>query len=240
MSNYCTIDDVKRLLPKALTVGDSNLTGQEVIQRQGRANDVTIETVRRYIGFAAQYIDSRLRPVYTVPLRRIKTIEQDIPQDIKAGSQVIKVSDGAVFSQGGLVRISDNNGSELYSVKTLYDEPQLINSIELERKVDRPYYMSASPRISIVEFPDPVPLMCARYAVSMIIDKVFVADQSPNETSFGKLQRTLAANDIDDLMTGQIKLQGQEHSGYRFVRTSMKDSWKSPVADMQLGRGKEG
>ena len=239
MANYCTIDDLKRLLPKSLSIGDSTLAGQEVIQQQGRAHDISIETARRYINFASQYIDSRLRPVYSCPLRRIKTVEQDLPKEIKSGVQVIAVADGHSFTQGSLVRIGDDRGSDIYSVKSIYDEPLKINSIELERKADRSYPISANPKISLIEYPDPIPLMCARYAVSMMIDKLFVADQTPNETTFGKLQRSLASTDMDDLVSGEIKLQGQDHTGNRFSRMSMRDAWASPAHDPQPGRGKE-
>lgn len=239
MANYCTIDDVKRLLPKSLAIGDNTLAGQEVIQQQGKAYDISTETASRYINFASQYIDSRLRTVYSMPLRRIKTVEQDLPKEIRSGSQEISVTDGTAFTQGTLVRIGDDSGSALYSVKKTYDEPLKINNIELERKADRGYPMSANPKISIVEYPDPIPLLCARYAVSMMIDKIFVADQSPNETSFGKLQRSLASTDIDDIVTGIIKLQGQDHTGYRFSRLSMRDAWASPAHEPQVGRGKE-
>lgn len=239
MANYCTLDDVKRLLPKAITIGDNTLAGQEVIQQQGRAHDISTETARRYINFASQYIDSRLRPVYSMPLRRIKTVEQDLPSEVRSGSQIITVEDGTAFTQGTLIRISDDSGSALYSVKTTYDEPLKINTIELERKADRGYPLSANPKISIVEYPDPIPLMCARYAVSMMLDKLFVADQEPNETAFGKLQRSLASTDMDDIVTGIIKLQGQDHTGYRFSRISMRDAWASPAHEPQVGRGKE-
>ncbi|MCK9435237.1 MAG: hypothetical protein M0R32_10610 [Candidatus Cloacimonetes bacterium] len=239
MANYCTIDDVKRLLPKAMTIGENTLAGQDVIQQQGKAHDITTETVSRYINFASQYIDSRLRTIYSMPLRRIKTVEQDLPQELRSGSDIVITSDGGAFTQGSLVRIGDDSGSDLYSVKAVYDDPVNINQIKLERKSERGYPMSANPRISLVEYPDPIPLMCARYAVSNIIDKIFVADQAPNETSFGKLQRTLASTDMDDLIMGIIKLQGQDHTGYRFSRLSMRDSWASPAHEPQPGRGKE-
>jgi hypothetical protein len=239
MANYCTLDDVMRLLPKSLTIGDNTLAGQEVIQQQGKAHDISVQTARRYINFASQYIDSRLRTIYSMPLRRIKTVEQDLPKEVRSGSQIISVSDGSAFTQGTLIRIGDNSGSATYSVKTVYDDPLKINTIELERPADRGYPMSAAPRISLIEYPDPIPLMCARYAVSMMIDKLFVADQTPNETSFGKLQRSLASTDMDDIVTGIIKLQGQDHTGYRFSRVSMRDSWASPAHEPQVGRGKE-
>lgn len=240
MANYCTIDDVKRLLPKSITIGNNTLKDQEVIQQTGRANDISVETASRYINFASQHIDSRLRTIYQMPLRRIKTTEQDLPKDIKSGSQVILVSDWSPFTQGSFVRIGDSQGNDLYSVKTVYDDPQHINEIELDRKVGRAYPVSANARISLVEFPDPIPLMCARLAVSMIIEKLFIGSQSPVETSFGKLQRSLAGNDMDDLFTGIIKLQGQEHTGYRFHRLSAHDTWKTPASEPQPGRSKEG
>lgn len=240
MANYCTVDDIARLLPKAITIGENTLVNQQVIQTQGRANDITAETVKRYINFASQYIDSRLRPIYQMPLRRVKTVEQDLPSDVKAGTSTIAVADGGAFTQGSLVRIGDDHGSGLYSVKSYSDDPKSINTIELERKADRMYSKTLNGKISLVEYPDPIPLMCARYAVSMIIDKLFVGDQVPAESTFGKLQRTLASKDMDDLVIGMIKLQGQEHTGSRFARLSMKDAWKSPSSEPPLDRGKEG
>ena len=239
MSNYCTLDDVKRILPKSFTIGENTLKDRNTIQSQGRANDVTSESVRRYINFASQYIDGRLRTIYQMPLRRVKTIEQLLPEGGKSGSFRIKVIDNYPFTQGSYVRISDDDGSEVFTVKSISDDPEELNVVELNRRLPRNFSVAKNSRISILEFPDPIPLLCARYAVSMIIDKVFVGDQVPQEASFGKLQRTLASNDMDDILMGLIRLQGQELTSGRFCRMTMRDSWRLQGVETQPGRGKE-
>jgi hypothetical protein len=92
--------------------------------------------------------------------------------------------------------------------------------------------------VGILEFPDPIPLTTSRMACSYILDRLFTAEQSPDVSNYGKTQRNLARNAIDDILTGEVLLFGQEHTGYRFIRGSLMSAYKSP-AEVQKGEEKE-
>jgi len=70
------------------------------------------------------------------------------------------------------------------------------------------------------------------------LDRLFVAEQSPDVSQYGKSQRNMARNSMDDILTGEVLLFGQEHTGRRFVRGSVLDAYNSP-AEIQKGEEKE-
>ena len=98
------------------------------------------------------------------------------------------------------------------------------------------YSMTNVSLISLVEFPDPIPLICARLAASYIYDQFFAAEQSPDVSNYGVEQRKLAARSMDSILDGTTRLFGQEHTGRRFIRGSLLDVWKTPVKDFNFGR----
>lgn len=72
-------------------------------------------------------------------------------------------------------------------------------------------------------YPPPIPLVCARFAASIIYDKVVMANQEPNVSEWGKNIRSLAFDDMFQIQSGIIVLPGQVYTGKRFVRRSLHD-----------------
>jgi hypothetical protein len=99
-------------------------------------------------------------------------------------------------------------------------------------------YETYESKISILEFPDPVPLITTRLAISYAFDQLFSADQSPNVSEYGKEQRKLAINSLDSVLSGAVLLFGQDHTGKRFVRGSLFDAYQNPTPEFQFGREK--
>jgi len=66
---YCTINDVEIILPSPITVGDQNIGTPSPGRPTATANKdkLTPAEVIRYIRFAEQEIDARLRPYYVCP-----------------------------------------------------------------------------------------------------------------------------------------------------------------------------
>lgn len=232
---YCTVQDMVAILPDPITVGDTNIGSPspgrpEPISR----SKLTTDEANRYIRFAEEEVDSRLRPYYVCPLRRVKTFETDILENVINGSSVeIKVHDSGVFSEGQLIRLQSkkkNEMTEILSVKSM-------NTLIVEN-VKNTYLMGDS-KVSIVEFPDPIPLITARLAASYCFDQLFNAEQAPNISDYGKEQRKLAINSLDSILTGTVLLFGQDHTGRRFVRGSLYDAYNSPTSDFQFGREKQ-
>ena len=104
-------------------------------------------------------------------------------------------------------------------------------------RVKNTYSMDNS-KMSILEFPDPIPFINARLAVSYCFDQLFAAENSPNVSEYGKEQRALALNSLDSILSGTVLLFGQDHTGNRFVRGSLFDAYQNPTPEFQFGREK--
>jgi len=231
---YCTIDDVSRVLPEKVKIGDINI-GTPTPGRTGiKRDNVTTADAQRYIGYAQEYIDARLRPFYSCPLRRIKVYETELLANVGHGSNIsITVNDSGEFTKGDLVRLQDKNQMETCEVNNLTG----LTTLTLVRVVNN-YSTTENPVVSILEFPDPIPIITARLASSFILDRLFVSEQSPDVSQYGKTQRNLATAGIDSILTGEVLLFGQEHTGRRFIRGSLFNAYKSP-AEMRKGEEKE-
>jgi hypothetical protein len=220
-----------------MTVGDQNVT-TPTIQKPAGAVTIDTKTAGRYIEYATQHIDSRLRPFYVVPLRRVKALETNLIEDAAKGSTTVRVYDCQRLSVGNLVRFSSGTTSDLHEIKKLPEDAEDVHTVELSSALLHAFSASTT-KVSMIEFPDPLPILCARLACGTAIDRQFVAEQEPDVSTYGKTLRTLVSNDIDMILTGVIRLEGQDHVGRRFLRTQLLDTWKSPVKDHQTGIGKE-
>jgi hypothetical protein len=230
---YCTIEDLRRLLPSSVSIGNDNLGQPSPGQTSVKRSSFTPEQATHYIRFASQEVDSRLRPFYSCPLRRTKTFETEILDNISAGTNVtVRVWDSNPFSQGDQVRVQNNNVMELATVASITDGYNVVLAT-LQNN-----YSHEDGKISVVEFPDPVPLLSAQLTVSYAFSQLFSAQQSPDISEYGKEQRRQAINLMDNILSGTILLFGQEHTGRRFVRGSLLDDFGSPTKDFQFGREK--
>ena len=233
---YCTVTDVRQFLPPPITIGTTNI-GTPNPGRPNQANRdlITPDQLEYFIRYAQQEIDSRLNPFYACPLRRIKSHEVEPRNNLSAGTSVkISVFDSTVFAENDIVRVQNNYGSETAKVTAVPNfETVIVNSLSYNYDVDESL-------LSILKFPDPIPTIAARLTVSYAFDRFFNAEQAPDISQYGIAQRTLAMNAIDGILMGSILLVGQDHTGRRFVRGSLYDGFKGPVADYQFGREKQG
>jgi len=234
---YSQINLLCSLLPKTITIGDSNITSPS-LNKPGAVNSITERQAQIYLQFAAQEIDARLSTIYLVPLKRFKVSEQDLTADCRSGVKSVKIADNGPFNAGCIVRISDTTGSEVNEVDALPNNAVDLNTIALMNGVTRNFTRGNESTISLVSYPDPIPIICARIAVATIIDRLFVAEQNPDVSSYGKTQRTLASASLDEIMAGAIRLNGQEFVGRRFVRMQLRDTMNTS-AEVLRGGGKE-
>lgn len=230
---YCTIEDLRNILPEPISIGDQNIGTPSPGRPNSNRDVLTPVDAIRFIRLAEQEIDARLRPYYVCPLRRIKTFETEILDDVSAGTDVeVKIHDTGVFSKGQMVRLQSTSNFETSEIASITDLHKLVL-----KEVENGYDANES-RISILEFPDPIPFIAARLAVSYAFDRLFSAEQSPNISEYGKTQRNLAINSFDSILTGTTLLFGQDHTGRRFVRGSVHDAFQTPTPDFQFGREK--
>ena len=234
---YCTVDDLKRILPEKVKIGDSNIgtpsPGRIGTQGSQRSNISPAEALY-YIEYASSYVDARLRTFYACPLRRTKSFETDLELNVTHGTLVTAtVHDSGSFIKGNLVRLQDRDAMETCNVV----DALTLTTVVLDR-VNNDYLVANGGMLSILEYPDPIPLITAQMAVSLILDRLWASEQSPDVSKFGVTQRNLARSQIENIMSGEVLLFGQEMTGRRFVRGSLFDAYKSP-AEIQKGTDKE-
>jgi hypothetical protein len=230
---YCTVDNLKILLPASIKIGDTNVGAPSPGRPSSTNSSFSQGEAISFIKLAEQEVDSRLRPYYVCPLRRVKTFETEIMSIVNAGSSVeVRVNDTGVFSKGQMVRLQNSSKMETDEIESIKNLTTLVI-----KNVKNSYLMYES-KISILEFPDPIPFITARLAVSYAFDQLFNADQAPNISEYGKNQRNLAMNSLDSILSGTVLLFGQDHVGHRFARGSLFDAYQNPTTDFQFGREK--
>jgi len=231
---YCTVEDLRRILPDKVTIGNRNI-GSPVPGRSGGTtrDSVSEAQAKNYIELAQQRIDSRLLNFYVTPLRRIKQFETELEANVNKGTDVnIVVADSGVFGLGDLIRIQDNNNMETTTIKSITNLTTfVVDSLARD-------YAADDSIVSILEFPAPIPITTSRIACSIILDRLYVSSQSPDISNYGKTQMNLANGSIESILNGEILLFGQEHSGRRFIRGSLLDAYKSP-AEITKGQERE-
>jgi hypothetical protein len=235
--SYCTVEDLRRVLPENILIGDQNIgtpvPGRSGNQGSGRSN-ITPQQAEQYILYGEQYIDGRLRPFYVCPLRRTKSFETEILSNVSPGSNVsVTVHDSGSFVLSESVRLQNKSAMETAVVGSVPDSTTLV----LE-SVTGSYLVADQSKISILEYPDPIPIITARLACSFILDRLFVGQQAPDVSGYGKTMRNLARSAIEDIMAGAVTLFGQEFTGRRFVRLNLIEPLKSP-AEINKGQDKE-
>ena len=222
---YCSIEDMRSLLPDNVTIGDLNLGTPSPGITATKRDSLTPAEAQKFIKLAMQEVDSRLTSFYIVPLRLIKTYETAIMNDISAGSNVtLKIWDTSAITVGDSLRLQGPDIMETVTISSISNATTIILT-----SVTGTYYMETG-KVSIIKISDPIPLTTARLAVSYAFDQLFPADQSPVVSKYGESQRNLANNAIDSILEGSIRLFGQEHTGRRFLRGTLIDAYGSPTA----------
>lgn len=239
---YCTLNDLRDILPKNITIGNSTTPTVTA----ARSDSVTINTASKYIYFASQFVDSRLSQIYLVPLTQITKVTVNIIANMLPGSTDVMVNDISGFNVGSAIRIQDDNGSELASVGAI---PETIvsggatvknfNHLTLSSPTTNAYDAGSHGRVHILVYSDPIPVMTARLACTLIFDRLFVADQHPDVSNYGKTLRNLVTVDMNAILSGQIRLVGQEIISKRFVRGQLFDVVKLALENISIDQGKE-
>ena len=116
---YCTVQNVIDLLPENVTVGDTNI-GTPVPGKTSKRDKLTPTEITQFIKLAQQEVDSRLRPMYICPLRRIKIHETGLLNNVSAGNNVtLSVQDSGAFAVGQLVRVQSDYSYEEATVSSI-------------------------------------------------------------------------------------------------------------------------
>jgi hypothetical protein len=234
---YASLEDMRAMLPENITIGDTTTINPTA----GRRNTISTDVAYRYLTYASQLVDSRLSTLYLTPLNRVVEARSPIIANMMPASTDVMVDDIMRFRIGSCVRLSDTNGEEISFVEDVpeqFDGACNVNHLTLRAPTKNAYDSGSDAVVEMIVYPDPVTPMTARYAVSLMFDKLFTADGSPDVSNYGKTLRNLAREDLDAILTGQTRLKGQQFIGKRFVRQTLFDGFKIP-GENQPGQGRE-
>jgi hypothetical protein len=87
-------------------------------------------------------------------------------------------------------------------------------------------YSSADTNIEKIRYPEPIPLISAKLTASFIYDKHYAAQAEGNESNFGKKLRADAYSDINQILSGAIRISVPDANNYigrRYVNGSLFD-----------------
>lgn len=216
---YASQSLVESILANALTRGTSDGMPVEIINIGNSLRDtVGSSTLIQYIRWADEEIDAALSVIYKVPLKRIVRGEFEILSDISAGNDIIYIEDSSRFFEGDPIVVTDRIASEKKIVSSIIDE----NQIQVSSVFVNSFSFSNS-NVQRLGFPDPVPLISARFAAANLYDKKFAAQVSPNVSQYGSTLRSMGENDLNSVLNGRIRLMGQKWLGRRFFNPALLD-----------------
>jgi len=216
---YSTQTLVEEILANALTRGSPSGAPVNIINIGNDLRDtIGTSTMIQYIRWADEEIDAALSVIYRVPLKRIVRGEFELLSNILAGSQTIKIEDSGRFHVGDVVIISDGTNREKETIATISDEITMTISGAFSYS-----FLSSNTMVQRLGYPDPIPLISARYAAANLYDKKFAAQASPNMSQYGTTLRTMAENDLNSVLNGRVHLLGQTWLGRRFFNPALLD-----------------
>ena len=230
---YCTVTNLTQLLPNNIKINDDNLGTPSPGRPTTKDGVLTSDQAARFITLSQQEIDARLSSFYITPLKMVKVFEESLAEDALAGNNVeIRLWSTAQFSVGDSVRFQS------YSCLDTATIVQVINMTTFVVDKLKYSFYTEDGVAGILKFPDPIPLIAARLAVSYAFDELYSAEQSPDVSNYGVEQRKMANNSIDNIMDGSTSLFGQEKTGRRFVNGNLFDAYSNPTVAFQFGREK--
>lgn len=221
---YCTKQEAIYALANALTSGNPAATGTLVdILTIGKSltNTVPPPELLQYIRWADAEIDSKISSIYNVPLKRINQGSFPLSLDATMGDQRAILADATRFTEGDVVLIRDDVNTQQLTVDA-YTDDSTVNFIEPLLHD----YSSADTNIEKIRYPEPIPLVSARLAAAFIYDKHFAAQQEGNESNFGKALRGTAYSDLNQVLSGAVRLAAADANTYvgrRYVNGALFD-----------------
>jgi len=216
---YATQALVEDILANALTRGTTDGMPVSIINIGNDLRDtVGTSSLIQYIRWADEQVDSALSVIYKVPLKRIVKGEFEILAGITAGDATFYMEDTSRFFVGDIIIVTDRTNTEKKVISSITDETTVVVSVAFTNN-----FLTTNTSVQRLGFPDPIPLVSARFAAANLYDKKFAAQVSPNMSQYGNTLRSMAENDLNSVMNDRVKLYGQKWLGRRFFNPALLD-----------------
>lgn len=234
---YSTRQEVILTLANVMTSGSPapGPSGLIPVTSIGKSITDTVpdDVLYQFIRYADQNIDASISNLYRVPVERVNEGTFDLAVDITAGDTQAILRDATKFIVDDLVLIRDDDNvtSQEMTVQAIPNEATL----EFTGPVTDSY-LAVDARVERIRYPDPLPKISARLAAAAIYDKYFAAQVEGNQSDYGKQLRALAYQDINQILSGAIRLQVPDanmYMGRRYYNHALGD-----VIDTRAEAGK--
>lgn len=218
---------VDRILAQSLTsatnpTSNNPLSLMEIGNQRDR-NNVSDDIVNQYISWADHEIDASLSEMYQTPLSEMADFEANLDAVLDVYNQYVVLDRASPLEVGDTIILSDGIAEATAGIEEIIDNTmfQLDSIISYEFPAD-------TTRVIRIKFPDPIPLISARYAAANIYDKYLMGESAPQQSSYGTMLRKLAQRDLNNVLRGITILHGQRRIGYRFKRPELEDRYRLP------------
>lgn len=222
---YATRQEVILTLANVMTSGNPapGPSGLMPVTSIGKSITDTVpdDVLYQFIRYADQNIDASLSSIYRVPFERVNEGTYRLGLDITAGDDDAVLQDATKFIVGDLVLVRDDVNWQEVTVSAIPSETTLTFSTPLVKS-----YLAVDTTVERIRYPDPIPKISARLSAAAIYDKYFAAQVEGNQSDFGKVLRDLAYMDVNQVLSGAIRLQIQDANmfmGRRYYNHALGD-----------------
>lgn len=225
---YCNTTNVENLLAQSLTTATnptpaSGTPGNLLnIGKTLDKNLITTTIIDQWILWAGNQIDAILGSMYNVPFCQIADFETVLYSDISEYNPYVILDSGCSLTAGDEIVLIEGGEEEKHVIK------EALGNGVFETVDEILFPFSSGSRCLRVKYPDPITLIATRLAVSQIYEKYFAAQTNPNESDYGKIQRKMAVNSMNDVLNGRTVLHGAHRIGHRFKNSNIVSRYHLP------------
>ena len=222
---YCSKYDVTLALANALSQGSPTTPGALVpITTIGQtiSDAVTDAQINGYIKFSDDQIDGALFGLYETPLRRVNRGTYRLAVDATAGDTSLAMVDATRFTAGDVIVIRNGVNMQEIQVSSVTSDYTMTLAAPVINS-----YLAVDTTVERIRYPDPIPMICARLAAALLYDKHFAAQVTGNETDYGKILRRMAFDDINQILSGVVRLgvpDANEYMGRRYLNAALEEN----------------
>ncbi len=228
---YSTLNDVTIALANALSQGNPvNSVGTTLpITSVGNSLTSAVQSpdLYQYIRWADDTIDSDLSSLYRTPLKRINLGSFPLYSNVTAGDSTIGVQEATRFNVGDVLLIRDTIHFQELTILSIANQSSISGTATITFTTTiTNSYTASSTNIELIAYPPPINKISARLAAAYIFDKAYAAASDPNVSKYGEFLRTLAASDMNLILSGAIKLKvpgAYDLVGMRYQDASLSD-----------------
>ena len=211
---YANVIECDLFIGQALTSARPDSTFAKIkltnINNVRDLNRIPTEMVEFFIATGDEVIDGILSQQYATPLRKCPSGQWELDSDIDEYNQIVELSDATNLVPGDEIIIRDDNTGieEVHIVNSVIDQHSITTVSAILTN-----FSGDEVRVLRLKFPPPISQVSARFAASYIYDKYFAAQNSPNESEYGKAMRNIAYGQLNDILNGKVILSCQRRVG---------------------------